>query len=91
MARGWESKSVESQIDSKRSESAAHVSRQPTPEIAALNRKRETLLLARTHLQQQLQVSQHPRHRTMLESALVDLEKQIAGLGVNHQQIKPGV
>jgi hypothetical protein len=51
-----------------------------TPEMAAALRKKETLLLARTHLQQQMQASQHPRHRAMLESALADLEKQIAGL-----------
>jgi hypothetical protein len=81
MARGWESKSVEAQIDSARTESAEGAKLQVTAEAAALIRKRETLLLARAHLQQQIQVSQHPRHRTMLETALVDLEKQIASLG----------
>ena len=81
MARGWESKSVEAQIDSARTASPEDGKRQVTPEAAALIRKRETLLLARAHLQQQIQASQHPRHRTMLETALGDLEKQIAGLG----------
>ena len=52
-----------------------------TPEAAAALRKKETLLLARTHLQQQMQASQHPRHREMLQSALTDLEKQLADLG----------
>jgi hypothetical protein len=52
-----------------------------TPEVAAALRKKETLLLARAHLQQQMQVSQHPRHRVMLQNALADLEKQLADLG----------
>jgi len=52
-----------------------------TPEGAAALRKKETLLLARTHLQQQMQVSQHPRHREMLQNGLTDLEKQLADLG----------
>ena len=52
------------------------------PEVAAALRKKETLLLARAHLQQQMQASQHPRHREMLQRALVDLEKQLAVLGV---------
>ena len=51
------------------------------PEVAAALRKKETLLLARTHLQQQMQASQHPRHREMLQNALTDLEKQLAVLG----------
>jgi len=52
-----------------------------TPELAAALRKKETLLLARTHLLQQMQVSQLPRHREMLQNALTDLEKQLADLG----------
>ena len=52
-----------------------------SPEAAAAMRKKETLLLARTHLQEQLQVTQHPRRREMLQNALADLEKQLADLG----------
>jgi len=52
-----------------------------TPEDAAALRKKETLLLARTHLQRQLQASQHARHREMLQNALTELEKQLADLG----------
>ena len=52
-----------------------------TPEVAAALRKKETLLLARAHLQQQIQASQHPRHQMMLQNALADLEKQLAEFG----------
>jgi hypothetical protein len=80
MARGWDSKSVESQIESARSDQGNPAKQRLTPEMAAAARKRESLLLARTHLQQQIQVSQNPRHRAMLESALADLEKQLAAV-----------
>ena len=80
MARGWESKSVESQIESARSEGMKPAKQPVTPEMTATLRKRETLLLARTHLLQQIQAIQHPRHLAMLESALAALEKQLTAI-----------
>ena len=80
MARGWESKSVESQMETSQSDRQEAAQKRLTPEAAAALRKKETLLLARTHLQQQMQASQHPRHRVMLQNALTDLEKQLADL-----------
>jgi hypothetical protein len=44
-------------------------------------RKKETLLLACSHLHQQMEATLHPRHREMLQNALTDVEKQIAELG----------
>jgi hypothetical protein len=81
MARGWESKSVESQMESSQAQRKETGKKRLDPEVAAALRKKETLLLARTHLQQQMQASQHPRHREMLQNALTDLEKQLAVLG----------
>jgi hypothetical protein len=81
MARGWESKSVESQMESSQAQRKETGKKRLDPEVAVAMRKKETLLLARTHLQQQMQASQHPRHREMLQRALVDLEKQLADLG----------
>jgi len=78
MARGWESKAVESQIEAARSDHAAYSEKRVTPDKADAQRKKETLLLARTYLLQQLQSSQNPRHREMIEKALADLEKQLA-------------
>lgn len=49
--------------------------RQLTPAMAEATRKKESLLLARTHLLQQLEASQNPRHREMMQKALGDLEK----------------
>jgi len=78
MARGWESKAVGSQIEAARSDQAASSEERLAPEKADAHRKKETLLLARTYLLQQLQSSQNPRHREIIEKALADLEKQLA-------------
>ena len=82
MARGWESKAVESQIEAARSDQGASSKERLNPEKADAHRKTETLLLARTHLLQQLQSSQNPRHREIIEKALADLEKQLASTEV---------
>ncbi|MGA2987573.1 MAG: hypothetical protein ABSG32_27600 [Terriglobia bacterium] len=81
MARGWESKSVELQMETSQLERKETAKNRVTPEMAEAQRKKETLLLARTHLHQQIQASQHPRHRDMLQNALVELERQLADLG----------
>jgi hypothetical protein len=77
MARGWESKSVESQMESSQSNQVPSSKRELTPEKAEAIRKRESLLLARTHLLQQMQAAQNPRHLEMMQRALGDLEKQL--------------
>lgn len=81
MARGWESKSVESQMETSQSNKDDAARKKISLEAAEAMRKKETLLLGRAHVQQQLQASQHPRHRAMLQNALTDLDKQLADLG----------
>jgi len=81
MARGWESKSVESQMETSQSKKEQTGKKRVSPEVAATIRKKETLLLARAHLQQQMQLSQHPRRQEMLQNALTELEKQLTDLG----------
>jgi hypothetical protein len=44
-------------------------------------RKKSTLTLARAQVLQQLQASGNARHRTMLETALADLDAELAQLG----------
>jgi hypothetical protein len=78
MARGWESKSVESQIESAGSSRADSAAKRPDPESAEAERKKQTLLLARAHILDQIRASQNPRHREMMENALADLEKLLA-------------
>jgi hypothetical protein len=77
MARGWESKSVENQIDAANAEK----SRNSGPVIPAAERerlaRRSNLLLARAKTLKDLEAADDPRYRAMLQRALADLNVQI--------------
>jgi hypothetical protein len=81
MARGFEGKSVEEQQLEAKRESDPRVAM--TPEQIEGRRKRDGLLLSRTNVQAQLNSATNPAHRRMLESALADLDRQIAELTRN--------
>jgi len=80
VARGWESKSVEAQMEEAASSVPHPQARLSRNEVAQLHRK-ENLALSRKQVLQQLQVSEDPRRRAMLESALADLDAKLAALG----------
>jgi hypothetical protein len=77
MARGWESKSVEDQIDAAN----AQKSRNSRPIVSAAERERlarkSNLLLARAKTLNDLEAAEDPRYRALLERALADLNAQI--------------
>ena len=77
MARGWESKSVEAQQDEVR-QGAPKPRIKLTPEEAARSRERESLRLSRQRVAQQLESSQNPRHRKILEDALAELDQRLS-------------
>jgi hypothetical protein len=79
MARGWESKSVEAQQDEA---TARTMSDKPhlTREAAHRLREKESLRLSLQNVIQQLERSQNPRHRSMLEQARADLERKMQEL-----------
>lgn len=79
MARGWESKSVEEQVQ-EHQQKKENKKKQLTAEQLESRRKREVLLLSRSRVQEDLQASQNPRHRDQLNSALADLDSRIAEL-----------
>ncbi|MGI8741470.1 MAG: hypothetical protein ACR2NN_02655 [Bryobacteraceae bacterium] len=80
MARGWESKSVESQIES--AESRRHQSSVPkfTPEQLARQREREGLQMSKTRVLRDLASATNQRYRESLEAALRHLNEKLAGL-----------
>ena len=82
MARGWESKSVEEQIDM--AEPRRRKRGVPVKALAVdpldLIRKRESLLLSRTRVVQELNTAQNPRYRDLLSKALADLDANLAKL-----------
>jgi hypothetical protein len=80
MARGWESKSVEEQIELAGSQDRGSAATRLGPEQRQRQREREDLELARNRILQELALATHPRHRELLQSALRHLEEKIAAL-----------
>jgi len=80
VARGWESKSVEEQI-----EAANERRKKPeitlTPEQIEAERKRDSLLLQRTRILRDLEASTNERYRKTLQEGLAFLESQLKALG----------
>jgi hypothetical protein len=82
MARGWESKSVEEQIDMaepRRRKRSVPVKTQAADPLDLI-RKRESLLLSRTRVVQELNTAQNPRYRELLGKTLADLDLHLAKL-----------
>jgi hypothetical protein len=79
MARGWESKSVEDQINQKENTTNTHNPRMNRAQ-SALRQKRESLVLARAHTLSNLGSTSDARYRALLERTLEDLNTQIANL-----------
>jgi len=77
MARGWESKSVEAQIDMAADSRAAATATQLTPEAIAQVRRKESLLLSRTRVVRDMEAAQNPRYKAVLGKALADLDAQL--------------
>lgn len=80
MARGWESKDVESQQDLAEQRARDKEKPKLTPEQIAINAQRESLLLDRTRLQRDLANARHPRHADMIKQALAHIEEKLAAL-----------
>jgi hypothetical protein len=78
MARGWESKNVESQQEE------AGRARSSTPALTAEERarraRRHSLELARTRAAADLERATAPAHRSMLEQAIKALDEQLSEL-----------
>ncbi len=82
MARGWESKEVESQIESaaEARRAAATAPAELSPEQKARVRELESLQMSRIRVAADLGNAKHPQHRSMLEAALRHLDDKIAAL-----------
>ncbi len=78
MARGWVSKAVEAQIEAAVPTKSARGRKPPSAGWLELIRKREGLDLSRTRVLRDLARATHPRHQTMLKSALAHLDVQLS-------------
>ena len=80
MARGWESKSVETQIDMAEHRNAIARAKVLSEESLDLLRKKESILMSRTRVVRDLENAQNPRYRAVLSKALADLDAQLSTL-----------
>lgn len=82
MARGWESKSVESQM-----ESAGEARNLQPQELAKddkkVERERQNLLLSRAYILQQMQSSANSRYTETLRKALEEIDGKLTKLPRN--------
>ena len=53
---------------------------QLSPEQRESDRRRQGLLLSRSHLSRQLEAAENPRHRQMLAAAIAELDRQLSSL-----------
>lgn len=80
MAKGWESKSVESQVQDSQTKIGGQRGVPLTSAEIDTHRRREVLFLSRTRVERDLQASQDQRYRDLLTRALSDLEAQLLAL-----------
>ena len=80
MARGWESKDVEAQVESNEVGKAPS-GREPKSDQQLLREQDiQQLQLSRIRIVNDLNTATHPNHRKSLEAALAHLDKKIADL-----------
>jgi hypothetical protein len=77
MARGWESKSIEAQMDQAEKARETRLRRPPTPAEIERNAKRDGLMLSRARTLEALQHTCDDRYRGLLEKTLEHLDTQL--------------
>jgi hypothetical protein len=80
MARGWESKAVESQVEARDDSRKVRMPHR-TPEQMEIERKSDSLLLQRVRVMREIESSSNARHRKTLEDGLKYLEDSLSALG----------
>jgi hypothetical protein len=79
MARGWESKSVEEQIELAAEKAASlKTESKVNEEEAARKREIESLQLSRTRVLQDIASASNPRYRDQLQKSLDFLDEKLA-------------
>ncbi len=80
MARGWESKDVEAQVESREVAKPSSERDPKSAERQVREQDIQQLQLSRTRIANDLATATHPNHRKSLEAALAHLDKKIADL-----------
>ena len=87
MARGWESKSVESQQEDSRARAPAGP--QASTEELARREKAQAVTLVLADTKAQLQAACRPVHRDMLRQRVLALEEMLAALQAAASEPRP--
>ena len=78
MARGWESKSVEAQIEERKSDPSIQNNSKPASQDEIHERiRKDNLQLSRKRILQQLEASTSERYSELLRRSLADLDGQL--------------
>jgi hypothetical protein len=81
LARGWESKSVESQLEEREAREREQQDAQTlSPEERVRLERLDSLKLSRARTLEQLERATSPAHRAMLKRTLLALEKELTEL-----------
>jgi hypothetical protein len=80
MARGWESKAVEAQIEDAERDNADRIKDRLSSKQVEILRKKEGLLLSQARVRRDLEASRNPRYQSILREALNHLEHELAAL-----------
>jgi hypothetical protein len=78
MARGWESKDVETQVETAQKPVAAPRKAKKTADQMEKDRERQGLELSRKRILNELETATHTNHRKSLEAALAHLEQKLS-------------
>jgi len=79
MARGWESKDVESQVAAV-ADKPSKAGGSDSPDKLRRQQMRKDLELSRTRVLHDLETATHPNHRKSLEAALAHLDQKLSEL-----------
>ena len=80
MARGWESKDVEAQVEANQGKQPTEGRGDKTPSQIVQVHERQVLQLSRIQISSQLENATHPNHRKTLEAALAHIEQKLREL-----------
>jgi len=80
MARGWESKSVEDQINAREADASKTAKAIPTAQQRELQSRRAGLLLMRTRTLTALQSTRNETYRKQQEIALTHLDSELSAI-----------
>ena len=80
MARGWESKEIESQIEAAQDRTQQFRSPQRSPQQIALERERESVELSRSRVLADMANAHNPKYQELLQRSLDFLDAKLAAL-----------